>query len=531
MFTTRLTLAFAAMLAFVLFLAGVLFWGASRSNYYLHRSQLAHQNLAAYLQLSNETYHHFKQLADIILIDNWRTRVDVSPSRRNVDMALDRVRQLTSAERDLVDTDEVESEEAELRRIDLIEVEIDAAQAEFLQLITLFEAGRAEDAWPRLSELLETRIDGRFADLVDQAIAEEEEEVVEADREAQALLTLLSRIAWLTAAASAAFVAWAGFVLLRRLRAPMETLLDGTGRLAHGALDHRIAIAGRDEFASLAAGFNQMAARLERQRHDLLEARAGLEHKVMQRTEELNEANAALRRTDRERSRFLADVSHELRTPLTVIRGEAEVTLRRRDARTEDYREALDRIVDLSAQLARLVDDLLLMARAQAGGVRMTLSAVSLPELLAKTCRDAAVLLNDRRIGIRGPDGADDIIVPADSGRLTQLFFILIDNAIRYSKPDGAISIEIAQDDAMARVQVIDEGPGIPANDIPHLFERHYRGEDGRRMSPEGTGLGLPLAQAIVEAHGGTIGIESSRGQGTTVTVTLPISAEAKQSA
>ncbi len=531
MFTTRLTLAFAAMLAFVLFLAGVLFWGASRSNYYLHRSQLAHYNLEAYLRLSDETYHHFKQLADVILIDDWRTRVDVSPSRRNVDMALDRLRQLTAAERDFVEDGEVASEESELRRIDLIEREIEEAQAEFLQLITLFEVGRAADAWPRLSELLETRIDGRFADLVDQAIADEEAEVAEADREAQALLTLLSRVAWVTAAASAAFIAWIGFVLLRRLRAPIETLLDGTGRLSHGALDHRIAITGRDEFATLAAGFNQMAARLERQRHDLLEARAGLERKVKRRTEELNDANAALRRTDRERRRFLADVSHELRTPLTVIRGEAEVTLRRRDARKEDYRDALDRIVDLSGQLARLVDDLLLMARAQAGAARMTLSAVSLPDLLAKACRDAAVLLNDHRIGICGPDGADDVTVPGDTGRLTQLFFILIDNAIRYSKPDGPISIEIAQDDAMARVRVIDEGPGIPANDIPHLFERYYRSEDGRRMSPEGAGLGLPLARAIVEAHGGSICIESSRGRGTTVTVTLPTSVEARQSA
>ena len=531
MFTTKLTLAFAAMLAFVLFLAGVLLWGANRSTYFLHRSQLAHYNLEAYLRLSDETYHHFKQLADIILIDDWRSRFDISPSRREVDSALDRVRELTIAERDFVEEDEVESEEAELQRIERIAQVIDESQSEFLEVIALFDAGRPEDAWPRLSDLLETRIDGRFAELVDAAILEEEEEVEEADREAQALLTLLTQIGWLTAAASVAFVALAGFVLLRRLRAPMETLLDGTEKLSHGALDHRIAISGRDEFATLAGGFNQMAAKLEQQRRDLLEARAGLERKVAKRTEELNDANAALRRTDRERRRFLADVSHELRTPLTVIRGEAEVTLRRRGAEEEEYREALDRIVDLSAQLARLVDDLLLMARTQAGAARLTLAAVSLPDLLAKTCRDASVLLNDHRIAISQPDGAADIIVPGDCGRLTQLFFILIDNATRYSKPDGAISIEIGRDDASASVRVIDEGPGIPAHEIPYLFERYYRSEDGRRMSPEGTGLGLPLARAIVEAHNGQIAVVSAPARGTTVTVTLPMSGEAKQSA
>ncbi len=531
MFTTKLTLAFAAMLAFVLFLAGVLLWGANRSSYYLQRSQLAHYNLEAYLRLSDETYHHFKQLADIILIDDWRSRVDVSPSRREVDAALDRVKELTTAERDFVEEDEVESEELELLRIGEIERTIDEAQSEFLEVIALFDAGRPQDAWPRLSELLETRIDGSFAELVDAAILDEEEEVVVADREAQALLALLTRVAWLTAAVSVAFVALAGFVLLRRLRAPMETLLGGTRKLSQGALDHRIAISGRDEFAALAGGFNQMAAKLEQQRRDLLEARAGLEREVAKRTEELNDANSALRRTDRERRRFLADVSHELRTPLTVIRGEAEVTLRRRAANKDEYREALDRIVDLSAQLARLVDDLLLMARTQAGAARLTLAAVSLPDLLAKTCRDASVLLNDHRIAVAQPDGAADIIVPGDSGRLTQLFFILIDNAIRYSKPDGAISIEIGREDSRACIRVIDEGPGIPAHELPHLFERYYRSEAGQRMSPEGTGLGLPLARAIVEAHDGEIAIDSTAGHGTTVTVCLPMSAEAMQSA
>ena len=531
MFTTKLTLAFAAMLAFVLFLAGVLFWGANRSTYYLHRSQLAHYNLEAYLRLSDETYHHFKQLADIVMIDDWRPRIDVSPSRRSVDDALDRIRELTTAERDLVDDEEVASEEAELEGLRQIEQVIDEAQSEFLQVIALFDAGRPSDAWPRLSELLQTRIDGSLAELIDAAILEEEREVAEADSEAQALLSLLTYVAWLTAAASVVFVALSGFVLLRRLRAPMRTLLDGTHKLSHGSLDHRITISGRDEFASLADGFNQMAAKLEEQRCDLLEARAGLERKVAKRTEELNDANAALRQTDSERRRFLADVSHELRTPLTVIRGEAEVTLRRRNAPSEEYREALDRIVDLSGQLARLVDDLLLMARAQGGAARMTLTALSLTDLLTKTCRDASVLLNDHRVEIVRPDGPDDIIVSADSGRLIQLFFILIDNAVRYSKPDGRISIEIAHEEGAASIRVIDEGPGIPAKEIPHLFERYYRSEDGRRISPEGAGLGLPLARAIVEAHGGTIAIDSNVGEGTAVTVTLPISSAAKQSA
>lgn len=531
MFRTKLTLAFAAMLVFVLFLAGVLFWGASRSSYYLQRSQLAHYNLEAYLRLSNETYHHFKQLADVILIDEWRTRVDVSPSRRQLEMVLADIRTLTEAERDFVESDEVASEESELQRIDLIEQEIRDAQSEFQEVMALLDDDQPEEAWPRLSELLQNRIDGRFAELVGMAIAEEEGEVVEADREAQALLNLLTIVAWATVAASILFVALAGFVLIRRLRSPIETLVDGTHRLAEGALDHRITIPGNDEFSQLAGSFNIMAGRIERKRLDLLEARAGLERKVDERTKELNTANAALRQTDKERRRFLADVSHELRTPLTVIRGEAEVTLRGRAKPAAHYREALDRIVDQAAQLARLVDDLLLMARAQAGATRLKLTAIQLPDLLTKVCRDASVLLGDRRIEITPPDIEGDPMVPGDSGRLTQLFFILLDNAIRYSKPGGKISVEVGYSDTSAIVRVIDNGAGIPAADLPFLFERFYRSEQGRHLSPDGSGLGLPLAKGIVEAHGGQIGVESSPGVGTTVRILLPMAAKAQMSA
>lgn len=531
MFRTKLTLAFAAMLAFVLFLAGVLFWGASRSEYYLQRSQLAHYNLEAYLRLSDETFHHFKQLLDIILIDDQGTRIDVSLSRQSVDRALDRLRELTTAERDFVEEDEVESEEEELERIELIAREIDDAQTEFLAVIGLFESDGARQAWPRLTELLQTRIDGRFAELVDAAIEEEEDEVEAADREAQALLDGLEMVAGITAGASVLFVALAGLVLLRRLTAPMATLVDSTKRLAADSLDHRIEIPGTDEFSQLADSFNIMAARLQSKRRALLEARADLERKVEERTQELNTANAALRRTDTERRRFLADVSHELRTPLTVIRGEAEVTLRQSAAAADDYRAVLGQIVDQVGLLSRLVDDLLLMARAQAGVASLKLEAVDMSDLLAKVCRDAAALTGGRQIEIVPPSADGAAAVTGDLGRLTQLFFILVDNAIRYSGTQGRIEVTLTDRGAELSVAVSDSGPGIPAADLPHIFERFFRSEGARRLAPEGSGLGLPLAKAIVEAHHGTIAVDSTPDRGTIVTVTLPAAALSRRSA
>jgi signal transduction histidine kinase len=277
---------------------------------------------------------------------------------------------------------------------------------------------------------------------------------------------------------------------------------------------------GKDEFAQLGNALDEMAGRLEAQRGELIETRSGLERTVAARTEDLARANERLKRTDAMRQEFLANISHELRTPITVIRGEADVTLRCRDTSTADYRSALTRIVEQARRLGKLVDDLLLIARARADALRLDLQPVSLRDLLSDACGHAEAMA-DAGTEIRLISDDPHLAALGDADRLSQLFMILLDNAIRYSGDDGAVTVSVTGEGDSAAIAIEDNGIGMSAQDVESVFERFYRGEVARRMAPQGSGLGLHIAKAIVSAHDGDIRIESAPGEGTIVYVTL----------
>jgi signal transduction histidine kinase len=198
------------------------------------------------------------------------------------------------------------------------------------------------------------------------------------------------------------------------------------------------------------------------------------------------------------------------------------VSLRGAHKPAEEYKAALRRIVDQTQQTTRLVEDLLFVARAETGETRLQVRSVGLRELLERICADAGVLARDKGIIVEPNLGREEVVVSADSGRLRQLFMILVDNAIRYSRPHGLVRIVLSPSPSGANIRVIDEGVGIASRDLERIFERFYRGDNASSAYAEGAGLGLPVARAIVEAHGGKIAVESDLRRGTTVSVTLP---------
>jgi signal transduction histidine kinase len=323
---------------------------------------------------------------------------------------------------------------------------------------------------------------------------------------------------------AALLVGGIGFWLLRKVKRPIERLLEGTRQIATGNLGHRIRLEGRDELARVAASFNRMAVDLEGQRAALMRAQAGLEQKVRERTGELERANLTLQRLDELRRRMFADISHELRTPLTIISGEAEVTLRSRNAGIDDHRAALGRIVDLTGQVAHLVEDLMLLARADAEGLQIRRAPVAIEAVLREAAEDLRALADGHQIAfaLRLPDGASHS-VDADPARLAQLLLILVDNACRYTEAGGRIGVALEIRGPQAVLQVSDSGIGIPAHEAGAVFDRYFRGERARRMAPKGSGLGLHVARTIAEAHDGSLAIDSEPGRGTTVTLSLPL--------
>ncbi len=292
---------------------------------------------------------------------------------------------------------------------------------------------------------------------------------------------------------AAGFLGWflAGFALR-----PIDRITRAARRIgAASDLGGRVEYNGPpDELGRLATTLNDMLARLEATYR------------------ELEEADAAQRR-------FLADASHQLRTPLTIIRGNIDVLRRMGTADPALTAEALEDVAAEAEHMSRLVGDLLVLARADAG-FHLEKAPVPLLPVLEDAVRRAARLAPGRTVTLPDPLPLEGVTVQGDREYLGQLFSLLLENATRYTPEGGSVTVRGAREEGRIRVEVADDGPGIAPEDLPHVFERFYRG--GATRDIPGTGLGLAIARWIAEEHGGAITAASEPGGGATFTVTLP---------
>ena len=372
----------------------------------------------------------------------------------------------------------------------------------------MFDESQGEDLRRRLNlQIQEERVETQRARaLADQALARM--------RWIISAVTLTSTLLALALAAH----------LQGRVRRPLGVLQSGAKALRQCELGHRIPATGNDEFADLARSFNMLAEELQAHRQRETATRIEPEQAVAARTTELEQAHDTLQRLDERRRRLFADISHELRTPATAIRGEAEITLRGSDRSAAEYREALARIVGTSQQLARLIEDLMLIARTDVEQLTLRAERLDLQQLLVDACLQARTLAQADHIRVDFEPAATPIHVFGDPQRLHQLFMMLLDNAVRYSRPHGQICVcvSVSADGAQASVRIDDEGIGVPPQELAHVFERHFHGEHARHHRSDGAGLGLAIAQLIAQAHHGAVSLEARSECGCCGVVTLP---------
>jgi signal transduction histidine kinase len=291
----------------------------------------------------------------------------------------------------------------------------------------------------------------------------------------------------------AALAAW---LLLRRALRPLErlgiTAADIADRQDHTA---RLRYAGpKNEIGRLARTIDRMLTALERAH------------------EEVAEANVRQRR-------FLAEVSHELRTPLTIMLSSLDVLTRVRETDPGFASEAMAGLRAEAERLARMVSQLLIMARSDRDAAAAR-EPIFLAEVVADACRQCAVDGEGGTLESGGLDSVDDAVVEGNADYLKQLFLILLDNALKYSPDGGVVRVSGGTDDTTVSISVADAGIGIHPEDLERIFDRFYRGSNAR--SAEGTGLGLAIARHIAEQHRGSITVDSQPGRGSRFTVTLP---------
>lgn len=218
--------------------------------------------------------------------------------------------------------------------------------------------------------------------------------------------------------------------------------------------------------------------------------------------------------------RFIADASHELRAPLTTIRGNLDILQRVKEISPDDQREMLDDIRNEAIRMSKMVADLLSLARADAGQ-DFPRYDVDLARILQEVESELRVWKTSVRIQLQ-MDRKHPVFTLGNSDQLKQLILILLTNAVTYSLPGGVVIVSLLEERNEILLKVSDQGIGVPEADLPHIFERFYRGENSRVHSSEGTGLGLSIAKWIVERHHGDIQVTSKLGEGTSFIVHLP---------
>jgi two-component system, OmpR family, sensor histidine kinase BaeS len=304
-------------------------------------------------------------------------------------------------------------------------------------------------------------------------------------------VAFLERVTWATAisAGVAALIALVlGMLLARTLTRPLSELTAATQAMARGALGQRVMVRSRDEIGELATAFNQMSADLGR--------------------------------ASQLRKQMTADLAHDLRTPLSILRGYTEGL---QDGRLRGAAHLYTIMHGEVEHLQRLVEDLRVLSLADAGELPLNRRLVDPAALLERTGLAYIVQAEQEGLVLRveAPEALPSVAV--DTDRMTQVLNNLVSNALRYTA-QGEIILGAAADDTHVRLTVRDTGSGIAPEDLPFVFERFYRADKARQRSESDTsGLGLAIAKALVEAHDGTISVESTLDQGTIFTITLPV--------
>jgi signal transduction histidine kinase len=472
------------------------------------------------IRLSAHMNRYSENIAELLLLG--RTELDdFYVARSSLVESLERLTRLIETEIGLVQTEaERADENAELVRVRSMRQLFESIDLKAQELMFLRDRGRQNEAVALFREEIEDRLDEELEQYISSAILDEEEELATIEARTNELERQLTLLVLGVCFAAVVVSVAAGALLARALTRPIEALMSGARAIGEGDLGHRIAYDRSDEFAQLATQFNATAASLEAQRNQLLEVQAGLESEVARRTSQLEDANGRLQRLDHMRMLFLADIGHELRTPLTVIRGEAEVALRG-DKPVVEHRETLQRIVQITQKMGRLVEDLLFLSRAEVGAVRFDMQPVVLQDVLGVALGEARVLAGAKGLLLNAQLAAAPCRVEGDAERLTQAVLIVLDNAVKYSDVGTCIDVALACGETEAAIRVRSTGPEISPSDLPFVFNRFYRGRQARDRDAEGSGLGLPIAKWIVDTHGGRVELTSVRRE-TVVTIHLP---------
>jgi signal transduction histidine kinase len=526
MFSRRLRLAFYLMGALAVALGAMAWWIAREADHRILRGRLAADLHAGLLELSTEKLRLQTWSLEMLM----GARPDPTVGEAATSFMIARIAALreTSDQAERMDQARGKDLGAHATRraaLATLQEAVLALRADVAQLPGQRPPSDPLAAWERLDALFAATGATDLRQILRAGIRAEAASVAEERLAADASLR---RVRLLVTAGTATLVTLAlslALLFTAALRRPVQRLRDGAAALARGELDHRIGGMAQDEFGELAACMDRMAADLARSQAAERALRAGLEQEVAARTRELSRALEELAEGETQRRQLLADIGHELRTPATVIRGEVEVALRARGMDLAGHRDVLSRIRATALELGVLVEDVLVLASAEAAALSVDLTEVpAAPQVLA-VVQAGRVMARERGVALRHVPAPEAAILLADAVRLRQVAGILVDNALRYSREGSEVLVTETLDPGTAQwqLEVLDRGIGVAPEEVPRLFARGYRSAAAREHRADGTGLGLAIARALTERLGGDVTLAPREGGGTVARLRLPL--------
>ena len=478
----------------------------------LRQSVTAQTLLSEHQMLSSISYRLFKQLTDELIFGRNANQALVRNKRQMIEESLRVIRDLEVQQREELGPDVTQGS---VEDTDELEALIGEIITEFNEVIALNDQTPLSQQ-ERLQQLLEYTIDNKFREAINAAVSRQSRMVSATNARIEALNSAIVWFSVILCLLVGPFIVFGCVWLFNQLYQPLTVIQSGTQVIASGNHNFRLPENLDREFDSLVQSLNQMAQQLAEHAQQQDTMRTQLQYEVDQRTSELTEANKQLTLLDARRKQFIADISHELRTPLTIIRGEAQVTLRQNNPVIDDYRGALQTVLDQVVSLSLLVDDLLLLARAEINQLRLYPDTIRVDALIENQLDHWQRKFPQREFQFTRPEAETRIY--ADEQRLQQILTVLLDNATRYSPADTPVDVTLSEKDKWVELRVRDYGEGISPSDVQYIFERFVR----FRPRTEGSGLGLSIARVLVEAHHGDIQVESELGRGSVFIVKLP---------
>lgn len=524
MYLRKLAISLCVLLGIILLQSAIAFWAHQNSEFHTERNRIANQMLTEFISVRADKQRLKVWLAEYLLTEDANTSFrDALFSRmqdqlNQLDQLAIRDQLFSTSEADLLHTMQ------QVKVISLLQSNLQTLEhALKTREIALYQ----DDAerWRVLISLFDKFQDTDLSELLQQAIAQQKTRASNTEQEALTALQKVKITIALISIAGIIFAIFIGYHLSKALSRPLQQLLLGTQQLQQGNFKHKIRETGPAEFTELARQFNLMSGYIADFAEKEKQSQHATELLVEDRTAQLQQALSQLYQAEYRQKQLLADISHELRTPATSIQGEAEISLRGHDKSSEEYKEAFSRILASTMQLSRRIDDLLMLARGEDRLLQVNLKPLTLANFSQHVQHTVCQQLEPQfqLHWQAATNSSEPAWLLLDQDKFNSVLYIITENTKHYAKNTNQVWLTLSINDTELQLTLSDEGIGLTPEESKRVFERHYRSNNARQTRPDGLGIGLCIAKAIMEAHDGAIHLQPNHPKGTQVILTLPV--------